>query len=387
MPTRPLHVFLSHASDDKYIVQELYNRLCAKGIKPWLDEVDLIAGQYWHQEIQKSIRNSDVVIVCLSRNSLDKEGYIQKEILFALDVADEKPEGTIFIIPLKLEECTLPERLSHLHWINYNEDGFERLMQALWARSENIGITPQTFATVNYSADLAYRSAITIADGEYDEAIANLTHAIQQDPNEAWFYCMRGIGYFMRHIYNEAYKDFTHAIRLEPDEPYYYYWRSYYFAVNKDKNRAVDEITHAIELKPDDLGDYFSMRGVFYLSLDYNQAISDLTRDIELKSKNWTTSLALRGLCYVGSGDYNKAIDDISQAIELGDRTPHLREVLEGVTNTPWFLRFLAKNSVHEKLSLYEVSVPSSLSPSDLTEWLDKKMAQRKIKEQNKGAT
>jgi hypothetical protein len=35
----------------------------------------------------------------LSRRSLSKEGYVQKELRQALEVAKEKPEGTIFLIP------------------------------------------------------------------------------------------------------------------------------------------------------------------------------------------------------------------------------------------------------------------------------------------------
>ena len=59
-------------------------------------------GQDWDLEIQKAVHKSDTVVVCLSNSSITKEGYIQKEIRFALDVADEKPEGTIFLIPARL---------------------------------------------------------------------------------------------------------------------------------------------------------------------------------------------------------------------------------------------------------------------------------------------
>jgi len=39
MPDRKLRVFLCHASQDKPIVRELYQRLLAEGwIDPWLDE-------------------------------------------------------------------------------------------------------------------------------------------------------------------------------------------------------------------------------------------------------------------------------------------------------------------------------------------------------------
>ncbi len=115
---RPLKVFLCHASADKPAVRDLYKRLTADGVDAWLDAENLFAGQNWQVEIPKAIRESDVVIVCLSEKSINKEGYVQKEIKFALDVADEKPEGTIFIVPARLEECIVPDRLSMYHWVD-----------------------------------------------------------------------------------------------------------------------------------------------------------------------------------------------------------------------------------------------------------------------------
>ena len=41
----------------------------------------------WKQEIPKAVRASDVVIVCFSRHSVNKAGYIQKEIKYALNAA------------------------------------------------------------------------------------------------------------------------------------------------------------------------------------------------------------------------------------------------------------------------------------------------------------
>lgn len=98
---RKLKVFLCHSKDDKPKVYELYRRLVSDGFDVWLDEEKLMPGQDWDLEIRKTVRNTDVVIVCLSNSSVTKSGYVQKEIRFALDVADEKPEGTIFIVPVR----------------------------------------------------------------------------------------------------------------------------------------------------------------------------------------------------------------------------------------------------------------------------------------------
>jgi hypothetical protein len=134
-----LSVFLCHASGDKPAVRKLYRRLKTDGYKPWLDEEDLLPGQDWRYEIPKAVRAANVVIACLSRKSITKEGYVQKEIKIALDVADEKPGGTIFIIPLKLEECIVPERLNHLHSESLlNPNGYERLVPALHTRAATL---------------------------------------------------------------------------------------------------------------------------------------------------------------------------------------------------------------------------------------------------------
>lgn len=111
------------------------------GFVPWLDEEELLAGQDWQLEIAKAVRAVDVVIVCLSRSSVGKAGFVQREIKHALDVADEQPEGTIFLIPVKLEECETPERLRRWHWVNLFEDrGYERLVAALQHRAIGLGL-------------------------------------------------------------------------------------------------------------------------------------------------------------------------------------------------------------------------------------------------------
>jgi hypothetical protein len=135
-----MRVFLCHATGDKTAVRVLYQRLKKAGFKPWLDEEDLLPGQDWQSEIPKAVRAADAVLVCLSRAAVSKEGYVQKEIRLALDAADEKPEGTIFLIPVKLEECSVPERLSRWHWVHNTADGFEKLLRALRARAESQGL-------------------------------------------------------------------------------------------------------------------------------------------------------------------------------------------------------------------------------------------------------
>jgi formylglycine-generating enzyme required for sulfatase activity len=137
---RPLKVFLCHASADKPAVRRLYRYLRERKMDPWLDAEKLLPGQNWQVEIPKALLSSDVIVICLSKNSVDKEGYVQKEIKFALDKALEMPEGRIFLIPARLEECDLPHSLSAYHYVNlFEDDGYKRLLRSLRVRAEQIG--------------------------------------------------------------------------------------------------------------------------------------------------------------------------------------------------------------------------------------------------------
>jgi tetratricopeptide (TPR) repeat protein len=144
---RPLRVFLCHSSGDKQFVRELDRRLTADGFKPWLDEKELVPGQPWQEELSAAVRASDVVVVCLSKGSVGKEGYLQREISDALNVAQEKPEGTIFIIPVRIDAVDVPPRLAKWQWANFfptdehgYEDGYQQLVRSLNLRAKAIGL-------------------------------------------------------------------------------------------------------------------------------------------------------------------------------------------------------------------------------------------------------
>ena len=120
MPTtdkRPLKVFLCHAHADRDTVRELYTRLTKDGVDAWLDKEKLLPGQDWELEIRKAVREADVVMVCLSKQ-FNQAGFRQKEVRLALDTAMEQPEGEIFIIPARLEECDNLESLSKWQWVD-----------------------------------------------------------------------------------------------------------------------------------------------------------------------------------------------------------------------------------------------------------------------------
>ena len=134
-PDRKLRVFLCHASQDKPAVRELYKKLCVEDwIQPWLDEEELLPGQDWNLEIEKAVESSDAVIVCVSHVSVAKEGYVQKELRQVLEIALNKLDGAIFVIPVRLDECELPRSIRDRQGLDFfPEDRRDSAMRKLFA--------------------------------------------------------------------------------------------------------------------------------------------------------------------------------------------------------------------------------------------------------------
>jgi len=129
---RRFHVFLAYAHRDREAVRGLYARMIHDGVQAWLDEERLLPGQDWDYEIRKAIRNSNAVVVCLSKQFSRQKGYRQKELHIALEEASLLPEGGIFIIPARLEECVIPENLRRWQCVDlFEKDGYKKLMHAV----------------------------------------------------------------------------------------------------------------------------------------------------------------------------------------------------------------------------------------------------------------
>jgi hypothetical protein len=125
-------VFICHSSDDKEQVRGLYQRLRDDGVTCWFDEEDLLPGQDWEREIDKALKSCRFVLACLSEESVTRSGFVQTELRRALDLADRQPEDTIFLIPVRLQLCTIPYRLQRIHCVDmFVPTGYERLLRVL----------------------------------------------------------------------------------------------------------------------------------------------------------------------------------------------------------------------------------------------------------------
>ncbi len=210
---RPLRVFLCHSSADKPAVEKLFKHLVNNGIDAWLDKEKLIPGQDWQVEIPKAVKNSDVVIVCLTSQSITKEGFVQKEIKIALDTADEKPDGTIFVIPARLEQCEVPERISRFQWVDlFSDNGHELLLKALQIRADNLGITLKQHKekTVRHTSEenpIAYTTRVTYESPAHllylIDCSGSMSTILEGKPRHSWI--EEGLEYVLNKILDRSY--------------------------------------------------------------------------------------------------------------------------------------------------------------------------------------
>ena len=125
-------IFISYCINDKDQVEDIYNILTLFGCTPWMDTRDIPPGDRWEKSTKTAISNSDFFMVCLTKNSYEKRGYLQQEIKKALDIWQEKLEDDIYLFPARLEECDVPEDLQDFQWVNlYEDDGWDRLFKAI----------------------------------------------------------------------------------------------------------------------------------------------------------------------------------------------------------------------------------------------------------------
>ena len=124
-------VFLCYAGPDRKKVFDLYENLLSDGFDPWMDRKNLVGGQNWEIEIRKAIKSSNYFVACISLYFQDRT-YAHAEIRFAFEILDTMPEGKIYLIPVRLEDCVIEEKLSNRQWVDlFEPDGYIKLIKAL----------------------------------------------------------------------------------------------------------------------------------------------------------------------------------------------------------------------------------------------------------------
>ena len=211
--------------------------------------------------------------------------------------------------------------------------------------NNNATITEEMFLN---AADYYESGKTKLIAGEIEEAIVDLTAAIDAGAPTAEMYTLRGEAYMQYGNYRGALDDFNTAIEMEPASSVAYYDRALLNIRLDDYNAALNDINNALAVRATNdqdvlqLRDLYAKRGQLNLWLkNWNGAIADYTNSLARPDGIVNPSVyAERAEAYTALGDYTAAINDYSAAVRV------ISEQIQG----------LASNSERESMSANAMS-------------------------------
>ena len=155
-----MKVFLSYTKNDGQKVNEFYKDLKAKGFIPWMDSFDLLPGMQWNNVIQNNMSDADVCIIFISENSLEKIGYVQRELNYFADKLNEMPENYIYCIPVVLDSSEAPtilsKKIQYVKVENPNQDNWQRVLRSLELAASQRDIELRNNESGEFEIELKY---------------------------------------------------------------------------------------------------------------------------------------------------------------------------------------------------------------------------------------
>ena len=137
--TKP-RVFIAYVEEDLRFAKKLYLPFEESGFHPWLDKRKLMPGQNWPRAIETAIQTSDFFIACYSQRATSKKGSFHSELRYALFCAAKVPLDEIFLIPVRLDPCLVPRRISkQIQYLDLFPDwkaGVNRLIAVIKAQND-----------------------------------------------------------------------------------------------------------------------------------------------------------------------------------------------------------------------------------------------------------
>ena len=146
------HAFISYVRENAPLVDQLYQALTAAGVEVWLDRNDIPPGARFRTEIRRAIRSGSFFIACFSAEYNDRDRTdMNEELTLAIEEIRRHPHDRLWFIPVKLNECEIPDRdigggvtLQDLNYVDLDMDwngGIQRILSVIRPRSTAHGST------------------------------------------------------------------------------------------------------------------------------------------------------------------------------------------------------------------------------------------------------
>jgi hypothetical protein len=137
-------VFISYSHSDTDFAGKLTKGLEQAGYEVWFDHTDIQTGTRWDDEIVKGLASCEVFIVLLSNKSTASQN-VKDEIGYALDHNKQ-------ILPILLETCEVPFRLSRVQYVDFTTLKFNEVIQKVLAELKTYTHNSETVSNVKSTA-------------------------------------------------------------------------------------------------------------------------------------------------------------------------------------------------------------------------------------------
>jgi tetratricopeptide (TPR) repeat protein len=198
----------------------------------------------------------------------------------------------IMITAVLLPTITVYGDSSVIHYYNH---GVESAAQGNFAKAKTafqqaLQVDPQSFPVQRCMMILAdvekqrikEQTAIHLFRGfalfnhyKINEAIQELSKAIELDPQYAVAYSHRADAYADKQKFKEAFADYNKAIELNPGYSVAYLNRAILYVQTSDLDKAIADYNRAIEIEPRNIFGYYNRGNTYAKQERYEQAIAD----------------------------------------------------------------------------------------------------------------
>lgn len=136
-----MKLFLSYASERTAEAEAIYHYLSGLGLDVWFDRQRLILGQDWKREIHLAQQSAELMVLVISNEISHKTGVIQKEVRDALALWQTRPPGSLFILPIKVGNSTVPPELTGIQYVEFSGNWERALARAVALKYQSLSQT------------------------------------------------------------------------------------------------------------------------------------------------------------------------------------------------------------------------------------------------------
>jgi hypothetical protein len=115
--------FLSYSRADERFALRLAQDLRAQGVAMWVDQLDIRPSEHWDRAIERAVQACRGLVVILSPRSVASDN-VADEISYAIDSGKS-------VLPVMIEKCVLPLRITRMHVIDATKSYDKALQQCL----------------------------------------------------------------------------------------------------------------------------------------------------------------------------------------------------------------------------------------------------------------